>query len=207
MAFRESGLVFNFPMDWKVIKWDEHRFFGYVSGRGFKGVDFMALRNEELYLMEVKNYRDRRPQDEQHPFDLVLADSDFYGEIFLQKFTDSFALIEIIKKYYLRKRFFKWWSQLNYLGLEILAQIPFFQKRDFIFWTRAAEIIRNHPEHVHLVLWLEPGPKIPLEKYVEGKEKLHAYFKKNPIFPKGVTIRIQNRNDPAFNLKVEIEST
>jgi len=167
-------------MDWKVIKWDEHRFFGYVSGRGFKGVDFMALRNEELYLMEVKNYRDRRPQDEQHPFDLVLADSDFYGEIFLQKFTDSFALIEIIKKYYLR---------------------------DFIFWTRAAEIIRNHPEHVHLVLWLEPGPKIPLEKYVEGKEKLHAYFKKNPIFPKGVTIRIQNRNDPAFNLKVEIEST
>ncbi len=207
MVFQESGLVFNFPIDWKVIKWDEHRFFGYVSGRGFKGVDFMALRNEELYLIEVKNYRNRRPQDEQHPFDLLFAESDFYGEIFLQKFADSFALIEIIKKYYLRKRFFNWWSQRNYPGLNILARLPFFQKRDFIFWTQAAQIIHNYPEKVQLVLWLEPGPTIPSEKYTELKEKLYAYFKKNPILPEGVTITINNMHDqlPNFNIEVDVK--
>ena len=205
MAFWESGLVFIFPTDWKVIKWDEHRFFGYVSGRGFKGVDFMGLREEELYLIEVKNYQDRRPENGQHPFDLVLSDPDFYGEIFLQKFTDSFDLIEIIEKYYLRKRFFNCWAKQNYWGLEILARIPFFQKRDLIFWTRASQIIRNHPERVKLVLWLEPGPKISLEKYNSFKEKLEKYFKKNPIFPEGVTIAINNMDNPYQKIQVEIE--
>jgi len=206
MAFWESGLVFNFPTDWKVIKWDEHRFFGYVSGRGFKGVDFMGLREEELYLIEVKNYQDRRPENGEHPFDLVLSDPDFYGEIFLQKFADSFALIAIIEKYYLRKRLFNWWSRQNYLGLSILARIPFFQKRDLIFWTRAAQIIRSHPERVQLMLWLEPGPKISSEKYNSLKKKLDRYFKKNPILPKGVTITINNMDDPYQDLKVKIDS-
>lgn len=205
MKFKESGLTFNFPFDWKVIKWDEHRFFGYVSGRGFKGVDFMALREEELYLIEIKNYQDRRLKDEEHPFDLVLVDTDFYAEIFLQKFTDSIALIGIVEKYYLRKRLFKWWSQQNYLGLKVLAGLPFFQKFDFIFWTRVAQIIREQPKKVALVLWLEPGPKIPKERYIDLKEKLLSYFEKNPILPEGVKIAIHNKNDqnPDFNIEVE----
>lgn len=86
MRFRESGLIFNFPFDWKVIKWDEHRFFGYVSGRGFKGVYFMALRDEELYLMEVKNYQDRRLKDGEHPFDLLLSDPNFMRRYFYKNF-------------------------------------------------------------------------------------------------------------------------
>ena len=167
MIFKESGLNFSFPINWKVIKWDTHRFFGYVSGRGFKGVDFMALSDEKLYLIEVKNYQERRPNDEQHPFDLVLADPDFYAEVFLQKLTDSLALIRIIKKYYLRKYFFKLWSQFNFWGLKNLSSNSFFQKFDFIFWTRAAQILRKHPEQVQLILWLEPGPKISIEKYIE----------------------------------------
>jgi len=206
MTFHESGLVFNFPENWKVIKWDEHRFYGYVSGRGFKGVDFMALRNDELHLMEVKNYRDRRPQDGQHPFDLVMADPDFYAAIFLQKFADSFSLIEIIEKYYLRKRFFFWWSRRNYWGLRTLAQLSFFQKSDLIFWTRAVQIIRDQPEKVALSVWLEPGPKIPFKKYKELKEKLLLFFKKNPILPEGVTIAIHNANDQSLGIKVEVDS-
>ena len=205
MAFWESGLVFNFPVDWKVIKWDEHRFYGYVSGRGFKGVDFMGLREEELYLIEVKNYQDRRPDNGQHPFDLVLSDPDFYAEIFLQKFADSFALIEIIEKYYLRKRFFNWWSRQDYFGLGVLARIPFFQRIDLIFWTRAAQIIRKHPERVQLILWLEPGPRISLEKYITLKKDLESYFKKNPILLEGVTIAINNMDDPYPKVQVEVE--
>ena len=205
MTFHESGLTFNFPEDWKVIKWDEHRFYGYVSGRGFKGVDFMALRNDGLHLIEVKNYRDRRPQDGQHPFDLVMADPDFYAAIFLQKFADSFALIEIIEKYYLRKRFFNWWSRRNYWGLKTLAHLSFFQKSDLIFWTRAAQIIREQPEKVQLDLWLEPGPKISVKRYLELKEKLLSYFKKNLILPEGVTIAIHNLMDQSLGIQVEAE--
>lgn len=206
MTFRESGLNFNFPVGWKVIKWDEHRFFGYVSGRGFKGVDFMALCDEKLYLIEVKNYQDRRLKDGEHPFDLILADADFYAQVFLQKFTDSISLIRIIEKYYLRKRFFKWWSQQSYFGLKNLVSIPFLQKFDFIFWTRVAQIIREQPREVQLVLWLEPGPKIPAEKYIDLKEKLLLYFKKNPILPEGVNIAIHNRNDQIHNFNIEVDS-
>ena len=207
MAFKESGLTFSFPTDWKVIKWDAHRFFGYVSGRGFKGVDFMALSEEKLYLIEVKNYQDRRPNDEQHPFDLILADPDFYAEVFLQKFTDSFALIRIVEKYYSRKYFFKCWSRLNYWGLKKLSSLSFFQKFDFIFWSRAAQVLRKHPAQVQLILWLEPGPKISIEKYIELKEKLFSYFKENPILPEGVTITVNNKNNqnPNFNIKVELQ--
>ncbi len=206
MTFHESGLVFNFPEDWKVIKWDEHRFYGYVSGRGFKGVDFMVLLDDGLHLMEVKNYRDRRPQDGQHPFDLVMADPDFYAAIFLQKFADSFALIEIIEKYYLRKQFFNWWSRRNYWGLKTLAHLPFFQKSDLIFWTRAAQIIREQPENVQLDLWLEPGPKISLENFMELKKKLLSYFKKNLILPEGVTIAIHNAMNQSLRIKVEVDA-
>ena len=40
-----------------MIKLDEHRFYSYVSGRGFKGVDFIGLSYEgKLLLLEVKNY-------------------------------------------------------------------------------------------------------------------------------------------------------
>lgn len=204
MTFRESGLTFNFPMGWKVIKWDAHRFFGYVSGRGFKGVDFMALHDEKLYLMEVKNYQDRRPNDEQHPFDLIQADPDFYAEVFLQKFSDSFALIKIVEKYHSRKYFFKFWRQLNYLGLGKLGNNSFFQKFDFIFWTRAAQILQKHPEQVQLILWLEPGPKVSVKKYMELKKKLFSYFKENPILPEGVTIAINNTNDQNPNFSIEV---
>jgi len=200
MTFRESGLVFNFPKDWKVIKWDSHRFFGYVSGRGFKGVDFMALCGEELYLIEVKNYQDRRPQDGQHPFDLVSANPDFYGEVFLQKFSDSFALIQIIEKYYLRKPLFKWWSKQNYFGLKTLAAISFFQKTNLIFWIRAAQIIHNRPERVKVILWLEPGPKIPIKRYFELKEKLLFYFKENPVLPEGVHFEIHSMADQTLEM-------
>jgi hypothetical protein len=205
MTFKESGLTFSFPRSWKVIKWDAHRFFGYVSGRGFKGVDFMALHDEKLYLIEVKNYKNRRSNDKEHPFNLILADPNLYAEIFLQKFSDSFTLIRIIEKYYLRKYFFKFWSQLDYLGLNQLGSFSFFQKFDFIFWTRVSQILRKHPEQVQLILWLEPGVKISTEKYIELKEKLFSYFRENPILPEGVTISINNRGDqnPKFNIKVK----
>jgi len=155
--------------------------------------------------MEVKNYQDRRPQDGQHPFNLIMAEPEIYGAIFLQKFADSFALIEIIEKYYLRKRFFTWWSKGNYWGLKALAQLPFFQKSDLIFWTRAAQIIRDQPEKVQLDLWLEPGPKISVKKYMKLKEQLLSYFKKNPILPEGVTIAIHNAEDQSLTIKVAVQ--
>ena len=42
-TFTESGLCFTFSKRWKVLKYDEHRFYRYLSGSGFKGVDFIGM--------------------------------------------------------------------------------------------------------------------------------------------------------------------
>lgn len=93
------------------------------------------------------------------------------------------------------------------MGLKTLADISFFQKFDFLFWTRAAQIIEERPKQVAFILWLEPGPKISVEKYINLKEKLLSYFKKNPILPEGVNIAIHNRSDQIHNFNIEVDST
>ena len=52
-TFSESGLSFQFPEGWTTIKYDEHRFYTYLSGEGLKGVDFIAIHGENLVLIEV----------------------------------------------------------------------------------------------------------------------------------------------------------
>ena len=67
-TFIESGLTFSFSKRWKVLKYDKHRFYRYLSGSGFKGVDFIGVLDEkQLVLIEVKNYKDRFELDESDP--------------------------------------------------------------------------------------------------------------------------------------------
>ncbi|NNE29048.1 MAG: hypothetical protein HKN16_05405, partial [Saprospiraceae bacterium] len=68
MIFSESGLQFQFSNDWTVIKYDDHKFFRYLSGEGLKGVDFLGFTSEGgLFLMEVKNYRNVNLHDGVYP--------------------------------------------------------------------------------------------------------------------------------------------
>ena len=89
-TIQESGLVFTFPKNWVVKKYDEHRFYNYLSGLGFKGIDIIAITPErKLILIEVKNYINRFPQDGIDPTETLIENIDSFSEGYVQKFQDS----------------------------------------------------------------------------------------------------------------------
>lgn len=200
--FEESELLFEFPSSWNVIRWDAHRFYGYVSGSGFKGVDFMAIHEGMLYLIEVKNYSDRLLQDEEQPIDLLLASPLKYAAVFLQKFEDSFDLIQIIQKYFLRKPLFKVWARYKFPFLNPLLRFSFFQKNDWLFWTAANQIIQQHPDKIKLVLWLEYGPAISSAAQTVLEQHLKDYFRKEQIEKQSYLIHIANSSTESWGFKV-----
>lgn len=63
--FDESGLTLAFGDEWIVRRYDAHPFYALLSGRGYRGVDFVLLhrRRPRAVWVEVKNYR-RRFRDE-----------------------------------------------------------------------------------------------------------------------------------------------
>jgi hypothetical protein len=103
--FSESELHFKFPVDWIVHKYDEHRFYRYLSGSGLKGVDFIAIHQGELILIEVKNYVTRSKKENYDPMEPLLINPALYVKRYLRKFEDTLQLLDIIDRYYNRK----WW--------------------------------------------------------------------------------------------------
>jgi hypothetical protein len=133
--YKESGLKFIFPDHWKVLKLDEHRFYGYVSGRGFKGVDFILEDvNGTSILMEVKNYINRFPGDGVDPVDAVLENPTAYGEKYTRKFEDSFHLIRVIYQYYQRKFWFR------RIVEPLLKKPPIFKRLELTFYFLVATL-------------------------------------------------------------------
>ena len=59
-TLQEGSLTFSFNNDWQVIKYDDSSFhtkhFQRFAG-GSKAVDFIAFHGQELWLIEVKDYR------------------------------------------------------------------------------------------------------------------------------------------------------
>ncbi len=49
-----STLVFEFSDNWQVCKYDEQSCYAEIKYQGFKGVDFMAVSDNGLLLMELK---------------------------------------------------------------------------------------------------------------------------------------------------------
>ena len=134
-TYTESGAVFEFSPGWIVKKFDAHRYYRWLSGQGFKGVDFLAFRpNDSLLCIEVKNYRGEPPTPS------VIADT------FCKKISGTLKIVEIIEQYYLRKPLYrltqKWirrWPQ--YFG-------------EWGFWSEVAELALNRHNCV-FVLWME----------------------------------------------------
>ncbi len=163
-VFTESGLSFRFPEDWIVFKYDEHRFYRYVSGSGLKGVDFIGVKGESLYLIEVKNYADRVSLDTYDPMEYLLNTVKEQAERYLRKLEDSLSLLNIIQQYYHRK----WWYRKIYL--------PFLRKSkitsDLGFWTKAVEL-KDRPDCVTFLLWLE----LPERDNDQRAAGIREYFK------------------------------
>ena len=59
----EGFLAFEFDNHWRIFKLDEHRDYRERIGKleGTKAVDFLGILDErELYLIEVKDFREYR---------------------------------------------------------------------------------------------------------------------------------------------------
>ena len=158
-TIHESGLAFTFPKDWVVKRYDEHRFYNYLSGLGFKGVDMIAITPErKLILIEVKNYINRFPQDGIDPTETLIENMDSFSESFVQKFQDTFQLLQIVQKYFNRKKWFQWIAN----PIQSLLPFSFLISLDWGFWTVANQLLDQ--KEVELLLWLEVASTIPISQ-------------------------------------------
>lgn len=86
-SFSESRLEFHFAEDWQVIKYDDEAAYRKMTGLmpGMKGIDFLALHDDMLYFIEVKNFRNY-PTEE----DTRLSSNALVYQV-AQKVRDSLA--------------------------------------------------------------------------------------------------------------------
>ena len=102
--YPESDIDFHFAAtDWAVCRYDQHRYFKGWSGRGLKGVDFIAVwQQNKLLLMEVKNYN-RRPNGKGgQTADVIRADPAILSDAFAEKIADTLTSIDAIRQYWQR---------------------------------------------------------------------------------------------------------
>ena len=155
MEFRESGWIFKFSDGWIVKKYDDHRYYRWLSGQGFKGVDFLAFRpNDKLLCIEVKNYRQELP-----PVDTI-------ANIFCKKVKDTLRIVNIIEQYYLRKPLYR-------LGQKTIRRWPQFFG-EWGYWTEIAEIMHTK-EHCIFVLWIKAREADPTF-YDRLKQQIQSGF-------------------------------
>jgi len=192
--FSESGLSFLFPEDWLVFKYDEHRFYTYLSGAGLKGVDFIAIHQSELILVEVKNYSDRIIKEGFDPMEGLLTEPETYAEAYYRKFEDTFRLLDIIEQYYNRK----WWYRNIFQRFKGVLSTKEHIKTETGFWSRAIEIL-DKLKGVRLVLWLEFDPRLD----AQTAKQLYDYFQKEiqAKSPEGVLFSIAHSKQPFPGIK------
>ena len=91
MQFEEGRLAFIFDSEWNdsVIKFDEHPDYKKMADSlaGTKGVDFLGILESELYVIEVKDFRDYRIENKKR-----ITNGDLMIEIG-QKVKDTVACI------------------------------------------------------------------------------------------------------------------
>lgn len=179
--FIESGIQFQFPADWLVFKYDEHRFYRYLSGSGLKGVDFIAIRDNELILIEIKNYRERIEKELYSPVAVLIEKPDLYKDKFVRKFEDTFRLLGIIEQYYQRQ----WWYRNVFQLLKKYLPKKWLFKMEVFFWSKAITLLKQNHQ-VTLLLWLEVPPELSAEKV----QHIHSYFQAvmQAQLPDGMTL-------------------
>lgn len=164
-SFVESGIRFTFNRDWVVKKYDSHRYYKGLSGRGLKGVDFIALNFKErlVAFFEVKNYRTRFHQDTGDPIHPDPKPTDDLAQALSEKVSDTLLAIAVITTYYEKSWWYRWWYSW-YLRL------PFYAG-DRFFWTKVANCIYVH-ENICYVLWVEQQDRA--EDYVAQLQRKTA---------------------------------
>ena len=191
MEFIESGLHFRFGEGWVIKKYDAHRFYQGLSGSGLKGVDFLGILGEELYLFEVKNFRRRHDWQADNPLNTVLAQPAAFTESMAYKVEDTLLAIDAIWQYYHRKWLFR-------------RLLPAFRllpptEGDWRFWARAHDLMQN-PEQVKVVLWMETEQARPA-LLAEISQALNVRLQ-----GRAASVRIALRSDYSFLKQLEVAS-
>ena len=119
---RESGLTFDFAAEWIVVRYDRHRFYKYLSGRGFRGVDFVLLHRTEAraLLIEVKNYRYRHGRQIPEKLLGYLRDPAPFVRHLARKYVDTRAAFDHVAAWYQRQ----WWWPITGAPSLALARRP-----------------------------------------------------------------------------------
>lgn len=108
-SFSESNLLFQFPDDWVVRKFDDTIAYQSLSGHGLKGVDFIALSPDgKLWLVEVKNLRPN-VTDSREYFAKRRKPDDLARHVWF-KFRDSHRLLQIVVASLERKWWYSVWK-------------------------------------------------------------------------------------------------
>ena len=191
MEFIESGLHFRFGEAWVIKKYDAHRFYQGLSGSGLKGVDFLGILDEELYLFEIKNFRRRHNWQADNPLNTVLAQPAAFAESMAYKVEDTLLAIDAIWQYYHRKWLFR-------------RLLPAFRllpptEGDWRFWARAHGLMQN-PEQAKVVLWMETEQARPA-LLAEITKSLDVRLK-----GRAASVRIALRSDYSFLKQLEVAS-
>lgn len=188
--FIESDLLFNFPENWAVREYDNHRFYKNLSGLGLKGVDFLVLAPEgagHLYLVEVKNYRTRIRKGT--TYEAPLKSPEELAVTVATKYEHTLRAIRAVHLFYQRK----WWYRLLH---RLIRKSPYAQY-DPVFWTRAYDLTHQPAQHT-LLLWLETEIEDQdyeqrLQKQLENRMDVQVEVKigkQSHPFPPGVTVQL-----------------
>ncbi len=146
-VYPESDLLFHFPDDWVVRKYDGTVAYQSLSGHGLKGVDFIALTPAgELWFIEVKNYRPRFSNEQE--FRANRPSPDRLADQVARKFTDSRRLLRIVDTA-LRRR---WWPRLQLRWMEWRGRPR--PNSNYWFWTEARRRL-EHTNKLVCLLWME----------------------------------------------------
>ena len=146
MVFEESGLLFTFSDAWNVRPFDDHRYYRWFSGRGFRGVDFVGVYRDQLVLMEVKNYRRREGMPQADAFQPVREAPGAFALKMAKKVEDTFEVMLAANGAHRRR----WW-------FPFFMRLPERWKRRYpqrYFWYIASELAQD-PANCVFVLWLD----------------------------------------------------
>ncbi len=165
MIFKESGLEFNFPKQWVVKKYDSHPFYKGMSGMGMSAVDFICItEQEEILLIEVKNYKDRHEKQMEYILTLFDDHNRILANRFIEKVEETLMGIRLIAQYLAKSKWNRWrYRLLNHSRLK-----KWILNTDRLCWLWLNEQINAQPSQVKLILWLElPAGLEPKRRLVE----------------------------------------
>ena len=186
-VFEESSLAFSFDNQWVIYKFDDHRFYKQLAGQNVSGIDFIGIYQQKtLVLMEVKNYIDRYFKDSKDPSVDFFANQEIHLKKITKKYVDALRVIEAVHRAYQRK----WWYRLVQKTLFRFLKKERFLHWEFVFWTKAWELMEAGD--LRLVLWLEVEDYGVQILKIEGEDlikKVEVMSRKKNDFAKSLTVK------------------